>query len=219
MMTDAALASQQLLTAWVSAGASVVQAVGAVGAIIAAVVLARSSEQRASNAEAKADRRALDAERESVRRAEAAERRADERALAAEIKEWDRVVEPILMQLHATATDLRATISHWEQGFQSTPSSKNQTVYGSGSVPAQSLKKAASDAISRAPARELAALLVRIDLAVAQYEPDEAKSDRAEPWVAARGASLTAFTGLEKELQELRQAFADQAGTLRQPSE
>jgi hypothetical protein len=216
-MNEADLASQQLLTAWVSAGASVVQALGAVAAIIAAVVLARSSERRASDAEAKADRRALDAERDSVRRAEAAELRADERMNADRLREWDVVVEPVLVQLRATVSYLRAEIARQEQQLQ-LPSGRSMTFYGPGAEVAQSLKKLASEAIGRAPTKELAALFVTIDQSVSQHEPLEPKADLIQNWVAARRASAAAFSSFEDEIAEMRKAFASRGRSPSPPS-
>ncbi|WP_140882559.1 hypothetical protein [Muricoccus nepalensis] len=61
-MTPEDLAYQQLVAAWVSAGAAVVQAIGAVAAIISAVHLARSAERRASEVQLNSLKREREAE-------------------------------------------------------------------------------------------------------------------------------------------------------------
>ena len=55
-------ASQQVFAAWVSAGAAIVQAVGAIAAIIVSIQLARSSARREKEADAAAERRIVAAE-------------------------------------------------------------------------------------------------------------------------------------------------------------
>lgn len=56
-MTPADVAYQQVLAAWISAGAAAVQAIGAIAAIIISIQLARSSARREQEAEAAASRR------------------------------------------------------------------------------------------------------------------------------------------------------------------
>lgn len=70
---------QQVLAAWVSAGAAVVQAGGAIAAIVVAVKLARDSERRAIEAEQASAEREMAAEQAAVARAEAADRAAEAR--------------------------------------------------------------------------------------------------------------------------------------------
>lgn len=72
-------ADQQVLAAWVSAAAAVVQAVGAVAAIIVAIKLARDSERRAIEADRAAAEREIAADHAATARAEAADRAAEER--------------------------------------------------------------------------------------------------------------------------------------------
>lgn len=72
-------AHQQIAAAWISAGAAVVQAAGAIAAIIVAVKLARDSERRAAAAEKAAADREIAAEKAAAARAEAADRAAEDR--------------------------------------------------------------------------------------------------------------------------------------------
>jgi hypothetical protein len=71
--------TQEEVAAWVSAGAAVAQAVGAIAAIWASFRIATRAEQRSADAVRQAAERERAAEAASVARAEAAERRAEER--------------------------------------------------------------------------------------------------------------------------------------------
>ena len=70
------LAHQQLVTAWIQAGAAIVQAAGAIGAIAVSIQLARSSGKRERRAEESAARRADEADRRAAERIQAADRAA-----------------------------------------------------------------------------------------------------------------------------------------------
>jgi hypothetical protein len=72
-------ADQQVMAAWVSAAAAVVQAIGAVAAIVVAIKLARDSERRAIEADRASAAREVAADRAATARAEAADRAAEER--------------------------------------------------------------------------------------------------------------------------------------------
>lgn len=72
-MNSSDVAYQQILAAWVSAGAAIVQAVGAIAAIIVAIQLARSSAKREREADVAATRRLEAADRAQIERDERAE--------------------------------------------------------------------------------------------------------------------------------------------------
>lgn len=84
-MTPEEIANQTLNAAWISAGAAVFQAFGAVVAIGATVYLARKSEIRAAEAERVARERADAAEAASIVRAEKAEAVALQRSALREL--------------------------------------------------------------------------------------------------------------------------------------
>lgn len=78
-MTTSDVAYQQVLAAWISSGAAVVQAIGAVAAIVVSIQLARSSARREREAGLAAERRMADADRAAARRAAEADRAAEAR--------------------------------------------------------------------------------------------------------------------------------------------
>lgn len=75
--------TQEELTAWISAGAAIVQAIGAIAAIWFSISLARASERRSIEAERASVAREVAAEAASITRADAAERRSEARERAA----------------------------------------------------------------------------------------------------------------------------------------
>lgn len=96
MLSSDALVQQQLITAWVSAGAAVIQAIGAIAAIWVSVQLARSSAKRAAEAERAALEREAAAERRAEERAAAADAAADARIARALASEQDQLVDAII---------------------------------------------------------------------------------------------------------------------------
>ena len=82
-MTPDQLAEKQLLAAWVSAAAAVVQAVGALGAIFASIWLARSSQKREDAAREASAQRERDADAAAERRAREADEAAERRSARA----------------------------------------------------------------------------------------------------------------------------------------
>lgn len=99
-------AEQQVLAAWVSAGAAVVQAVGAVAAIIAAVVLARQSAARERAAAAAAEGRAVIADERAEARSRAADEAAEVRRRAQADAAHDSVIDRFLGLARAAVVDL-----------------------------------------------------------------------------------------------------------------
>jgi hypothetical protein len=90
------LMEQQVLAAWVSAGAAIVQAVGAIGAILVAVKLARDSERRAIEAEQASAAREREADRAAVARAEAADRAAEQRVARSLLDQRSGMIDSII---------------------------------------------------------------------------------------------------------------------------
>lgn len=78
------LQEQQVRAAWISAGAAVAQAIGAVVAIVATVILARQSAQRERAADGRAEERAIRADQAAESRAIAADRAARDREVQAD---------------------------------------------------------------------------------------------------------------------------------------
>jgi len=111
-MTPQQLADQQLWTAWISAGAAAVQAIGAVAAILASIVLARSSEKRAAKAERDAIAREADAEAASIRRARAAEDRAEMRERERTAHTKNTVIDIAIAMAEITLKELQEAIDN-----------------------------------------------------------------------------------------------------------
>jgi hypothetical protein len=94
-MNAADVAYQQVLAAWISSGAAVVQAVGAIGAIIVSIQLARSSARREREADEAAARRMAEADRAAVERAAEADRAAEARIKRAKDDAHNDLIERI----------------------------------------------------------------------------------------------------------------------------
>ena len=94
-VNSADVAYQQILAAWISAGAAVVQAIGAVAAIIVSIQLARSSARREREADAAATRRMADADRAAAERAADADRAAEARIQRAKDDAHNNLIERI----------------------------------------------------------------------------------------------------------------------------
>lgn len=92
---------QQLTTAWIQAAAAVVQAIGAVAAIIFSVKIARDAEHRAAAAEQASAERERQAEANAVAREEAARQAADMRDHKASVAPFNNALDVVL-----TTTDL-----------------------------------------------------------------------------------------------------------------
>ena len=103
------LAQQQLFTAWLSAGAAAVQAIGAVVAIFWSIKIARDAANREREAEAA-----------SVARAESAERIAAEREQKAAIAAFNGPLDAILGLLQPAVRDVDEEVARIHSSFADT---------------------------------------------------------------------------------------------------
>jgi hypothetical protein len=103
-------------TAWISAVAAVVQAVGAVAAIWYSGKLARDAAAREIAADAAATRRMKEADEAAAKRAEAAERAAEERARALKNEAYNDLIERVTSLGILAADDCNAQIQV-EKGY------------------------------------------------------------------------------------------------------
>jgi len=94
-MNSSDVAFQQVAAAWISAGAAIVQAIGAVAAIIVSIQLARSSARREREADEAAARRMADADRAAKDRAVEADRAAEARINRAKDETHNNLIERI----------------------------------------------------------------------------------------------------------------------------
>ena len=94
-MDAAAVAYQQVLAAWIAAGAAVVQAIGAIAAIIVSIQLARSSARREREAEVSAARRLEAADQAQRERDAAADRAAEARIERAKTESHNGLIDRI----------------------------------------------------------------------------------------------------------------------------
>lgn len=94
-MNPADVAYQQVLAAWIAAGAAVVQAVGAIAAIIVSIHLARSSTRREREAEAAATRRIEAADQAQRERDAAADRAVEARIMREKTEAHNGLIERV----------------------------------------------------------------------------------------------------------------------------
>lgn len=94
-MNPADVALQQVYAAWVSAGAAIVQAIGAVAAIIVSIQLAQSSARREREADEAATRRLEAADAAQVRRDAEADRAAEARSERAKVEVHNALIDRV----------------------------------------------------------------------------------------------------------------------------
>jgi len=167
---------QQLLAAWVSAAAAVVQAVGAVAAIVVAIRLARDSERRSIEAERAAAEREQAADRAAAARAEAADRAAEER---------------IARALHERKSELIASISILsrellDEANQALERAKKQFGSSVGSITGGHTLKQMPSIMELIPEWKLAAGDARLAKSISQFEK------AIQPWSTVSGGEPAA---------------------------
>lgn len=108
---------QQVLAAWVSAAAAVVQAAGAIAAIVVAIKLARDSERRAIEADKASAARELAADQAAAERAEAADRAAEERVANSLRRQRTGMIETIVTLAREILDEVDAELVKADEQF------------------------------------------------------------------------------------------------------